>query len=261
MFCLKKNTIQTQRKAKAVIYILMLISANKMIDRPYLNSEFKQEFLFDNLGAPLGTFEFLDEAETELFIKMPGGIKAFKGPQENTVVLLLLAEPDGVFHQPVAKTLATQFVRCNEPAQMSPFGFSLETVYGNGAFNPVVKTNGPESIALLIKAAQKLRQLRSHLGFEEQPEVPIFMVIGGVQFADPANRTRYVTCQLNIIHSSPYNVSTGAHGNQQILIIVQFHAGDTDPPPGPHDGTGRNKIISLTGSQVVDPQIDGADAG
>jgi hypothetical protein len=108
------------------------------------------------------------QGKAELFIQIPRGMQAVKGPKVDLAVLAGLAKRHGRVEQRRGGPGTAPLVRGDEPAQMGTLLRRLAAVNGNGAFDLVILQQQPQAIGPVVIALAKLGQLARHPGLKRQ---------------------------------------------------------------------------------------------
>ena len=108
-------------------------------------------------STPLVTALLFNQSETSSFIQMPGGAEPFEGPEEYPLVAPSAAKRHCMIHEFPAYPFTPQCIRRDKPPQMSPFIFSVNTVYNNSAFYSAIFFSKPNTIPFFIKPLKKVR--------------------------------------------------------------------------------------------------------
>ena len=147
------------------------------------------ETLFGDIRSPLRAAVLFGKSKTGLFVQMPCRVQALKGPEVNPWIFAAAAEVHGGMQESSAYSPSTEFVRHDEPAEMSPLVCRMHPINGDGALDAPADRGRPEAIALRVIAHEELREFTCYLGFEELAKSPMGMVVFAMQLDDAADST------------------------------------------------------------------------
>jgi hypothetical protein len=123
---------------------------------------------------------------------MASRMKSVESPEINPAVVSLCAKRYGFLHQLIAKTTALHLLRDDEPPKVRTIRRDPDPIDRNTPFNPIVEADGPKAVTRLVKSTEKLRKVHGNLGFKEESEAPISVIIRCMELGNSADRTRYV---------------------------------------------------------------------
>lgn len=196
------------------------------------------EFLLENKLPPLMNFVLLREAETELFVQMPGRFQSAKGPEKYLPMARFPAECHGFLdeHPPDAQAMVLRLHY--EPAKPGPFFICPAAVDGDGTRESVIHPGHPESVKVTSVPFEKLGQLAGFLNLEREVQPPVLVVVERVRRDDLAEGSGVVPdifdcLPVKVLHCIHRGLGQrrGAEPYRLRRCISFVAAGDTCPLP------------------------------
>ncbi len=193
--------------------------------------EFK--ILLVDKSTPLVSALLPNEFKACGFIQAPRRTKSFESPKICPLVALAPTKIHCAVDKLSACPFAPQSIGYDEPPQMSPFIFSMNTVYDNRTFDPTILRCEPDSVTVRIKSPQKHRKFGSDLCLKIKPKPPILMVIGPVKFGNATDCTGNISDFYEnfgiSIHGHPCLDDSLRQTAQGVLFYPQLKAKNLSP--------------------------------
>ena len=134
---------------------------------------------------------------------MPGDIQPGESRQINTLITPAATKTHRGADQQRTNPAPSELIRDDKPAQMRPGLLRVEAIDHNGTVDAPMLAGQPQTIALVLIAAAKLRHFPGHPGLKRQTETGLAAVIERVQFTHAPDTARDITLFNRYAHQAP----------------------------------------------------------